>query len=123
MSTANVLDKQKRIIEIKWIGLSKPEEVDRLTERVLLLRSEFSSPTFKVLVDMRESLVFSKESQARLVEHQRQLRDSGMSHAAIITQKALTTMQLKRSAREAGNDTESHFENADEALGFLQSQA
>ncbi|MCM3783404.1 hypothetical protein M3231_10500 [Neobacillus mesonae] len=120
MSTALVLDTQKNIIEIKWIGMPKPEEVDEITEQVLILRGGFSSDTFKVLVDMRESLVFSKESQARLVEHQRQLQAAGMSHAAIVTRKALTTIQLKRSAREAENDKETHFESYDEAKQFLE---
>ncbi|MEC0092704.1 hypothetical protein [Paenibacillus macquariensis] len=119
MSTATILDRTAKIIEIVWDPRAKPEDFDRVTKEVQTFSQELGG-SFDVIVDMRTVKAFMPESQGKLVEHQKALMDYGMKRAAVIVAGAIAKMQLKRTAKEALHSTESHWESYEEALLFLK---
>ncbi|PZD95965.1 hypothetical protein DNH61_11060 [Paenibacillus sambharensis] len=119
MSTTRILDKTDRVIEIVWEQKASPDDFDRITGEVKRFSKELGG-RFNVLVDMRSVKAFLPESQAKLVEHQKDLLSFGMQRAAVVVQGAIAKMQLNRSSKQSENAVESHWDSYEEALAFLK---
>lgn len=119
MSSANIFDRTAEIIEIVWDAKANSEDFDRVTREVQTFAQELGG-SFDVIVDMRTVKAFMPESQAKLVEHQKALKDFGMRRAAVIVAGAIAKIQLNRTARESLHNTETHWESYEEALTFLK---
>lgn len=119
MASTKILDRTQKIIEIVWDAQTTPEEMDRITAQI----SQFSKQlggSFDVLVDMQTVKVFKPETQARLVEHQISLKNSGMQRAAVVIGSVITKMQLNRTSKAAEHSTETQWETYEEALSYLR---
>ncbi|WJH36921.1 hypothetical protein N6H14_15225 [Paenibacillus sp. CC-CFT747] len=120
-SQARLMDTSKRIVEIVWTQETTPDDINRVTEQIRSMAEKIGSP-IKYIVDMRTVKAFRPDSQLALVEHQKELTTIGMSHAAVIVEGTIAKLQLKRSAKSAGNPVESHWNSYEEALHFLTSE-
>lgn len=119
MSSTKILDKTNKIIEIVWDQKAKPDDFDRITSEIEMFSKDMGGK-FDVVVDMRSVKAFLPESQAKLVEHQKELLTLGMQRAAVIVEGAITKIQLNRSARQSEHTSESHWNSYEEALAFLK---
>jgi len=120
MSSTKILDKANKIIEIVWDQKARPEDFDRITKEIETFSIDLGGK-FDVVVDMRNVKAFLPESQAKLVEHQKDLLTFGMQRAAVIIEGAMITkIQLNRSARQSEHTLESHWNSYEEALAFLK---
>lgn len=116
--SARILDEQKRIIEIIWSGLVKPDKVEEVNQKVEQYAEQLGH-CFDVLVDMRDVKVFIPETKEKLVEHQKLLKEWGMKRASVAVGGAIAKMQLNRVAKESDHQTEYQWETVEEALEFL----
>ncbi|SFK79762.1 hypothetical protein SAMN03159341_101617 [Paenibacillus sp. 1_12] len=119
MSSTKILDDNEKIIEIVWDSKATPEEIDSITKEIQTYAQELGG-YFDVIVDMRTVKVFAPESQAKLVEHQKSLKEFGMKRAAVVVTGTIAKMQLNRTARNSVHTTETQWDNYEEALVFLK---
>lgn len=119
MSSTKILDKANKIIEIVWDQKARPDDFDRITREIEIFSKDMGGK-FDVVVDMRSVKAFLPESQAKLVEHQKELLILGMQRAAVIVEGAIAKMQLNRSAMQSEHTSESHWNSYEEALNFLK---
>lgn len=119
MASTKVLDRQKKIIEIVWDSATTPETIRTITNQIKANTKTFSG-SFDAVVDMTGVKIFTPDTQIALVEHQKEMVAVGLKRAAVVTTKAMSRMQLRRSAMEAGNKLETHWETVEEALAFLR---
>lgn len=122
LSSAKIVERTNKIIEIVWDAKALPENIDSVTKQVQTLAQELGD-RFDVIVDMRAVKAFLPESQKKLVEHQRALKEYGMQRAAVVVAGSITKLQLGRTARQSEHITESHWESYDEALNFLKNSS
>ena len=118
-SSAKILDAKNKIIEIVWDKGAEPHDFDRITSEVEKFSKDLGGK-FDVIVDMRGVIAFSPDSQAKLVDHQKDLLAFGMQRAAVIVAGAISKLQLKRSAKQSEHTGESHWNSYEEALAFLK---
>ncbi|MFS0785155.1 STAS/SEC14 domain-containing protein [Shouchella sp. 1P09AA] len=113
-------DKEHAIIGVKWESHLTPEAIHQANEEIdeLLKKHEFTR--FHLIVNMRDVVVFKPETQKEIVAHQEWLMRKGMDQAAVVVKSNVARLQLKRTAKEASHDTETHFTEKDEALDFLK---
>ena len=69
---------------------------------------------------MENIIAFPKETQEKVVEHQKWLLKNGMKRAAVVNNSATAKMQLERTAKESEHKNAFHFSSFEEALKFLQ---
>ncbi|WP_166243276.1 hypothetical protein [Paenibacillus turpanensis] len=117
--SAKLLDEKNRIIEIIWDGLVSPEQVEAVNQQVEKFAKQLGG-RFDVLVDMRSVKAFPQDTKEKLVEHQKLLKDWGMSRASVAVGGAIAKMQLNRVAKESDHQTEYQWESYEEALQFLR---
>ncbi|MCI3927025.1 hypothetical protein MO973_43325 [Paenibacillus sp. TRM 82003] len=116
--SAKLLDENRRIIEIVWEGIVKPEDVEETTRAIEAVVPKLGS-RFDVLVDMRNLKAFPQDTKQALVEHQRLLKEWGMQRASVAVGGAIAKMQLNRVAKESDHQTEFQWETYEEAKDFL----
>ncbi|MCR8659417.1 hypothetical protein [Paenibacillus endoradicis] len=119
MSSTKILDMDNNIIEIVWDQKARPDDFDRVTREIEKFSKDMGGK-FDVVVDMRSVKAFLPESQAKLVEHQKELLTLGMQRAAVIVEGAIAKIQLNRSTRQSEHTTESHWSSYEDALNFLR---
>ncbi|NHN33694.1 hypothetical protein [Paenibacillus agricola] len=119
MSSTKILDYIGKIIEIVWDAKVTPSEIDSITKEVRTHAQELGG-SFDVIVDMRTVKVFSPESQAKLVEHQKSIKEFGMKRAAVVVTGTIAKLQLNRTARHSVHTTETQWESYEQALAFLK---
>ncbi|GEM_PF-2367063 len=122
MSIINLSDLEHHIIQVKWFPTATPEEIAQVTADIASVIQGNQWSYFYLLVDMRAVKAFAPPSQLALVEHQKELISLGMRRATVVVDSAIAKSQLRRSARQADNEVESHWDNEEEALQFLRAQ-
>lgn len=87
------------------------------------------TPPFYVLVDMRELKPLSPETQEKISEGQRYLKQRGMERAALILSSTILAIQFKRLGKQSGVykyeryiDASSHPDWKRIALDWLQKE-
>ena len=119
MFSVEMLSKEKAILGLAWRGFVSAKEVLHADEALEQLQRQLGKP-FDLLVDLTGALVFSQETQKALVEHQRKLIVLGMKRAAVaVGEKAITKLQLHRTAKESAHNNEFQFATVSEAKQFL----
>ncbi|WP_281890418.1 hypothetical protein [Paenibacillus sp. YYML68] len=116
--SVNIINKEKRIIELVWSGLVKPEKVEEVN-RILYQYAAQLGFDFDLLVDMREVKAFPQDTKMKIVEHQRLLKSWGMKRASVAVGGAVAKMQLNRVAKESEHSTETQWATYEEAYQFL----
>ncbi|MFB4212725.1 hypothetical protein ACE1TH_12515 [Shouchella sp. JSM 1781072] len=113
-------DKEHRIIGVKWESNLTPEAINQANEEINQLVQTHKFNRFHLIVNMRDVVVFKPETQKAIVAHQEWLMRRGMVQAAVVVKSNVAKLQLKRTAKEAKHNTETHFINTEEALSFLK---
>ncbi|MDG5786756.1 hypothetical protein QA612_04575 [Evansella sp. AB-P1] len=119
MHDVKLLDKEKKILLIKWIGMVEPNEILEANTKLKESIESFSSPGFDLLVDMTNVKVMKQDTRDELVKHQQMLLTLGMNRAAVVVQGALAKMQLNRTTRESKHEREFHFDTYEQAYKYL----
>lgn len=119
MWNVELVNKEKNVIGLTWHGLVKAEDIEAANQSIEAVRGELEGNEFDLLVNMSDFMAFPPDAQAALARHQKWLLSIGMRRAAVACGKAVTKMQLKRTARESGHGKEVQFESLQEARSFL----
>lgn len=117
---ARIVDREKNIIYLKWIGFVKKEEVQEANQKLEQIFQELNADSFDFIVEMEDIMAFSKETQQEIVEQQKWVLSKGLRRSAVVVEKVTTKMQLKRTAESSNNDKEIFFDSFEEALEYLR---
>ena len=120
MWEVKIVDRNKKIIGLKWSGNVKKEEVAEANQQLEKCINELQADSFDLIVEMDNMMAFSKETQQEIVEQQKWVIGKGMKRAAVVVDKATTKMQLRRTSKESNNTNEHFFSSYEDALSFLQ---
>jgi len=120
MWEVKIVDRNKKIIGLKWSGNVKKEEVAEANQQLEKCINELQADSFDLIVEMDNMMAFSKETQQEIVEQQKWVIGKGMKRAAVVVDKATTKMQLRRTSKESNNANEHFFSSYEDALSFLQ---
>lgn len=120
MWDVKMIDKEQRILGLKWSGHVKKEEVSQANEKLEQLINELNADSFDLLIEMDNIIAFPKDTQKEIVEQQKWVISKGMKRAAVVVENTLTRMQLKRTSQASQNTNEHFFANYEEALAFLK---
>lgn len=121
MWRVELIDPEKRIVELVWAGKIQPEEVPQANEKLLEVIEQFNGQPFDALVDMSEFISFPASTQHLIAEQQRLVIEKGMRRSAVVVPSSVVKAGLNMIASKSGHSTEFHFETREEALTFLQS--
>lgn len=118
MYEVKVLDQQKPIILLRWVGIVSKQEVLEANELLEVAFRTTGEAYF--LVDVSELKVFASDTKDAIIDQQKRFLPM-MKAIASVMNKALVIKQLAETRREAGNDKEKPFTTFEEALAYLKS--
>lgn len=123
MYEVKVLNKFKKIAYLKWEGIVKAEEVASANEELLkIYKDDFHSNKFYLLVDASKLMMFKPETKQLIIEQQK-LFGPKLIKVADVIKGNLTKAQLKKANDDAELSIVTRFDDFNEALRFLETQA
>lgn len=121
MWSVQLIDPERRILELVWAGKIEPDEVPQANAKLLEIIEQFNGQPFDALVDMSKFISFPAATQHLIAEQQRLVVQKGMRRSAVVVPSSVVQAGLNMIAKKSGLVEEYHFTNRDEALAFLQS--
>ncbi|MFO7247029.1 MAG: STAS/SEC14 domain-containing protein [Thermaerobacter sp.] len=121
MYKVQLLDPERRIIELVWSGKVQPEEVEEVNQKFLEIIKSFDGKPFDALVDLSTLISFPPETQRGIAEQQKMALEKGLRRSAVVVPSGAVRAGLNTISNKSGLQTEFHFASRQEALAFLQS--
>lgn len=118
MHKLEIVDANKPIVSLKWIGVvDKKEALDVIPE--LLEVGKKLNRKFYFLVDVSEMKL--NNANEEFVQHQKASLHM-IEKIAVVVNSSITKLQIKKMSEGSKNDKETLFNNYEEALEFLKKQ-
>lgn len=118
MYEIKILDYKKPLIFLKWSGIvSKKEALDVIPD--LLEAGEKVGGKFNLIVDTSEMIV--NDATDEFTQHQKAVLHM-INVIAVVNKSQLTKLQLRKMAKNAGNDKDHFFETYEDAYNWIITQ-
>lgn len=116
MHKLEILDRDKPIVYLKWIGVIEEKEALDIIPEIQSVHKELGKD-FYFMVDTSEMKITT--APEAFVKHQTVLLKN-IYKVAVVFNKAVTKLQIRKIAEGSKNDKEVFFNNYEEAVEYLK---
>lgn len=117
MHKLEIIDSQKPIVLLKWIGVVDKEEALAIIPEIKAVHEKLGR-NFYFIVDTSEFKLTTANEE--FVEHQR-VSLPLINKIAVVVNSSVTKLQIRKMAEGSKNDKEAFFNNYEECVAYLKS--